>query len=54
MPAEHRPYVQPFNDATTRYIARCDCGCGLYEDEGTQEAAQAVVDAAAEVNSDAQ
>lgn len=52
MSGVHEPYVQPMggDTPTHRFCARCDCGCGLFEEYVTQEEAQAVVDAAAEVD----
>lgn len=32
MPREpHDPYVMPYCDIADEWVARCDCGCGLYE-----------------------
>lgn len=47
MSALPRPYVQPSSAGPVqRWVARCDCGCGLFEEFVTEaEAAQAMRDA---------
>lgn len=44
MTALPRPYVQPSGHGPVRrWIARCDCGCGLFEEHTQQADADAAV-----------
>lgn len=47
----HNPYVVFMADMVDRWIARCDCGCGLFEEQASEEDAHAVADAAREATS---
>lgn len=49
MTGHGRPYVQPSGvGPVRRYVARCDCGCGLFEEYSLQsDATAAARDAAA-------
>lgn len=38
----HRPYIQPFFDAVSKFVVRCDCGCKMKVEVGTREEAEQV------------
>lgn len=46
MTERHDPHVMPYTDITDAWLARCDCGCGLYETHASQSDAEAAADAA--------
>jgi hypothetical protein len=48
-----RPYVQPSHIGPVhRWVARCECGCGLYEEYSQQSDAAAAVREAAAAHED--
>ncbi|MBN9734525.1 hypothetical protein PP1_005645 [Pseudonocardia sp. P1] len=38
--AQHDPYVLPMVDVADKWVVRCDCGCGAFEQYATQDEAQ--------------
>lgn len=43
----HDPQVLPISDMADQWVARCDCGCGLFEKFSRRTEADACADTAA-------
>lgn len=43
---QHDPLVIPMADVADRWVVRCDCGCGVYEQYPTREQAEERADQA--------
>ncbi|MFP5071952.1 hypothetical protein ACLFMI_20090 [Pseudonocardia nantongensis] len=44
----HDPQVLPISDVADQWVARCDCGCGLFEKFARRDDADAAASAAAD------